>query len=163
MIFILFYKVYEVLSLCSIMFYLIKCRKCKDQLDLKIGLSPIFSKIFTLIANGSSLWTFFFWYCYLFIKFIWNSKTRPSCMKMTCKISFLLHAVWGLTLIKICSWGWILLHILLHPLRKLSFVTETESNTFRRIWFETSINIVTWLSCIFWSWSESRSFWNTET
>ena len=54
----------------------------------------------------------------------------------------------------VASWSWILFHVLLHPLRELSFIAETKTYTFAAVWLESSVNVVARLSSVLGSVSE---------
>jgi hypothetical protein len=60
-------------------------------------------------------------------------------------------------LIEIGSWRRVFFHVLLHPFRKLSFISKSKAYSLGRIRLEASINIVAELSTIFGSRHESGS------
>jgi hypothetical protein len=81
---------------------------------------------------------FLFWNCNLLIKLIRYSECW----------TFWTNLVWLIMSSNVWSRSWILLHIFLHPVRKLFLISKPKSNTLSTVRLETRIHIIARLAYI---------------
>ena len=62
-----------------------------------------------------------------------------------------------LVVVKVCPWGWVLLHVSLHPLGKLALVSETEACP-SAVRLEAGIHIIAGLALVGWTMPEAGCF-----